>query len=60
MNFEDTNQKFGWINEESGEKMAKKNKKFGFWDKLSMLLALSQLLFSFYYFVRNWKKTKED
>ncbi|MDM7646882.1 hypothetical protein QUE93_07620 [Leuconostoc falkenbergense] len=40
--------------------MAKRNKKFGFWDKLSMLLALSQLLFSFYYFVRNWKKTKED
>ncbi|WP_273716067.1 hypothetical protein [Leuconostoc mesenteroides] len=60
MNFVDTNQKFGWINEESGEKMAKKNKKFGFWDKLSMLLALSQLLFSFYSFVRNWKKTKED
>lgn len=28
MNFEDTNQKFGWINEESGEKMDKKNKKF--------------------------------
>ncbi|ATF41567.1 hypothetical protein CO680_05615 [Weissella paramesenteroides] len=60
MNFEDTNQKFGWINGESGEKMDKMNKKFGFWDKLSMLLTLSQLLFSFYYFVRNWKKTKED
>ncbi|WP_278437999.1 hypothetical protein [Leuconostoc lactis] len=40
--------------------MDKKNKKFGFWGKLSMLLALSQLLFSFYDFVRNWKKTKED
>jgi len=60
LNFEDTNQKFCWINEESGEKMDKKNKKFGFWGKLSMLLALSQLLFSFYDFVRNWKKTKED
>ncbi|MGK4018086.1 hypothetical protein AB0Y21_07440 [Weissella paramesenteroides] len=60
MNFEDTNQKFGWINGESEEKMDKKNKKFGFWDKLSMLLTLSQLLFNFYYFVRNWKKTKED
>ncbi|MBS1007967.1 hypothetical protein JK160_03760 [Leuconostoc suionicum] len=60
MNFVDINQKFSLINEESGEKMDKQNKKFGFWDKLSMLLALSQLLFSFYYFVRNWKKTKED
>jgi len=60
LNFEDTNQKFGWINGESEEKMDKKNKKFGFWDKLSMLLTLSQLLFNFYYFVRNWKKTKED
>ncbi|QEA59852.1 hypothetical protein FGL74_08630 [Leuconostoc koreense] len=48
------------INEESEEKMDKKNKRFSFWDKLSMLLALSQLLFSFYYFVRNWKKTNED
>ncbi|GMA69064.1 hypothetical protein GCM10025879_03100 [Leuconostoc litchii] len=41
-------------------KKSKNNQNFGFWDKLSMLLAFSQLLFSLYYVVRNWRKSNKN